>query len=159
MATKRKYWLMKSEPDVFSIEDLEKKKSEGWDGVRNYQARNFMREMREGDLVLFYHSNAKPSGVAGVATIVGEARPDPTQFDPKSDYYDAGATRDEPRWDLVEVGFVERFEDVIPLETLKADAKLEGMLVTRKGSRLSVTPVEKAHFERVLKLAGSKTRA
>ena len=159
MATKRKYWLMKSEPDVFSIEDLEKKKSEGWDGVRNYQARNFMREMREGDLVLFYHSNAKPSGVAGVATIVGEARPDPTQFDPKSDYYDAGATREEPRWDLVEVGFVERFEDVIPLETLKADAKLEGMLVTRKGSRLSVTPVEKAHFERVLKLAGSKTRA
>jgi predicted RNA-binding protein with PUA-like domain len=159
MATKRKYWLMKSEPDVFSIEALEKKKSEGWDGVRNYQARNFMREMREGDLVLFYHSNAKPSGVAGVATIVGEARPDPTQFDPKSDYYDAGATREEPRWDLVEVGFVERFEDVIPLETLKADAKLEGMLVTRKGSRLSVTPVEKAHFERVLKLAGSKTRA
>jgi predicted RNA-binding protein with PUA-like domain len=159
MPTKRKYWLMKSEPDVFSIEDLEKKKSEGWDGVRNYQARNFMREMREGDLVLFYHSNAKPSGVAGVATIVGEARPDPTQFDPKSDYYDAGATREEPRWDLVEVGFVEKFEDVIPLETLKADAKLEGMLVTRKGSRLSVTPVEKAHFERVLKLAGSKTRA
>jgi predicted RNA-binding protein with PUA-like domain len=159
MATKRKYWLMKSEPDVFSIEALEKKKSEGWDGVRNYQARNFMREMREGDLVLFYHSNAKPSGVAGVATIVGEARPDPTQFDPKSDYYDAGSTREEPRWDLVEVGFVEKFEDVIPLETLKADAKLEGMLVTRKGSRLSVTPVEKAHFERVLKLAGSKTRA
>ena len=159
MPTKRKYWLMKSEPDVFSIEALEKKKSEGWDGVRNYQARNFMREMREGDLVLFYHSNAKPSGVAGVATIVGEARPDPTQFDPKSDYYDAGATREEPRWDLVEVGFVEKFEDVIPLETLKADAKLEGMLVTRKGSRLSVTPVEKAHFERVLKLAGSKTRA
>ena len=158
MATKRKYWLMKSEPDVFSIEDLEKKKSEGWDGVRNYQARNFMREMREGDLVLFYHSNAKPSGVAGVATIVGEARPDPTQFDPKSDYYDAGATREEPRWDLVEVGFVERFEDVIPLETLKADAKLEGMVVTRKGSRLSVTPVEKPHFERVLKLAGAKTR-
>jgi predicted RNA-binding protein with PUA-like domain len=149
---------MKSEPDVFSIEDLEKKKSEGWDGVRNYQARNFMREMREGDLVLFYHSNAKPSGVAGIATIVGEARPDPTQFDPKSDYYDAGATREEPRWDLVEVGFVERFEDVIPLETLKADAKLEGMLVTRKGSRLSVTPVEKPHFERVLKLAGAKTR-
>ena len=159
MPTKRKYWLMKSEPDVFSIAALEKKKSEGWDGVRNYQARNFMREMREGDLVLFYHSNAKPSGVAGVATIVGEARPDPTQFDPKSDYYDAGATREEPRWDLVEVGFVEKFEDVIPLETLKADAKLEGMLVTRKGSRLSVTPVEKAHFERVLKLAGSKTRA
>ncbi|MCU0675186.1 MAG: EVE domain-containing protein [Myxococcota bacterium] len=159
MPTKRKYWLMKSEPDVFSIEALEKKKSEGWDGVRNYQARNFMREMREGDLVLFYHSNAKPSGVAGVATIVGEARPDPTQFDPKSDYYDAGSTREEPRWDLVEVGFVEKFEDVIPLETLKADAKLEGMLVTRKGSRLSVTPVEKAHFERVLKLAGSKTRA
>ncbi|MEZ4249666.1 MAG: EVE domain-containing protein [Polyangiales bacterium] len=158
MATKRKYWLMKSEPDVFSIENLEKKKSEGWDGVRNYQARNYMREMREGDLVLFYHSNAKPSGVAGVATIVGEAKPDPTQFDPKSDYFDEKSKREEPRWDLVEVGFVERFEDVIPLETLKADAKLEGMLVTRKGSRLSVTPVEKAHFERVLKLAGAKTK-
>lgn len=159
MATKRNYWLMKSEPDVFSIEDLEKKKTEGWDGVRNYQARNFMRQMREGDLVLFYHSNAKPSGVAGVATIVGEVRPDPTQFDPKSDYYDEKSSREEPRWDLVEVGFVERFADVIPLETLKADAKLEGMLVTRKGSRLSVTPVEKTHFERVLKLAGSKTKA
>ncbi|MCB9635777.1 MAG: EVE domain-containing protein [Sandaracinus sp.] len=158
MATKRKYWLMKSEPDVFSIENLEKKKSEGWDGVRNYQARNYMREMREGDLVLFYHSNAKPSGVAGVATIVSEAKPDPTQFDPKSDYFDEKSKREEPRWDLVEVGFVERFEDVIPLETLKADAKLEGMLVTRKGSRLSVTPVEKAHFERVLKLAGAKTK-
>ncbi len=159
MATKRNYWLMKSEPDVFSIEDLEQKKTEGWDGVRNYQARNFMRQMREGDRVLFYHSNAKPSGVAGVATIVGEARPDPTQFDPKSDYYDEKSTREQPRWDLVEVGFVERFADVIPLETLKADAKLEGMLVTRKGSRLSVTPVEKAHFDRVLKLAGSKTKA
>ncbi len=159
MATKRNYWLMKSEPDVFSIEDLEQKKTEGWDGVRNYQARNFMRQMREGDRVLFYHSNAKPSGVAGVATIVGEARPDPTQFDPKSDYYDEKSTREQPRWDLVEVGFVERFADVIPLETLKADAKLEGMLVTRKGSRLSVTPVEKAHFDCVLKLAGSKTKA
>jgi predicted RNA-binding protein with PUA-like domain len=157
--TKRKYWLMKSEPDVFSIEDLERKRSEGWDGVRNYQARNYMREMHEGDLVLFYHSNAKPSGVAGVATIVGEARPDPTQFDAKSDYYDAKSTREEPRWDLVEVGFVERFADLIPLETLKADGKLEGMLVTRKGSRLSVTPVDKAHFERVLKLAGATTRA
>ncbi|MCA9611725.1 MAG: EVE domain-containing protein, partial [Myxococcales bacterium] len=99
-----------------------------------------------------------PSGVAGVATIVGEAKPDPTQFDPKSDYFDEKSKREEPRWDLVEVGFVERFEDVIPLETLKADAKLEGMLVTRKGSRLSVTPVEKAHFERVLKLAGAKTK-
>jgi len=153
-----RHWLMKSEPDEFSIDDLARCRIEPWTGVRNYKARNFMREMREGDLVLFYHSNAKPSGVAGIATIVGEARPDPTQFDPKSDYYDAGATREEPRWDLVEVGFVERFEDVIPLETLKADAKLEGMVVTRKGSRLSVTPVEKPHFERVLKLAGAKTR-
>ncbi|MBX3245853.1 MAG: EVE domain-containing protein [Myxococcales bacterium] len=158
MADKRGYWLMKSEPDVFSIDDLERKGKEGWDGVRNYQARNYMREMREGDLVLFYHSNAKPSGVAGVATIVGEARPDPTQFDPKSDYHDPKSTQEEPRWDLVEVGFVEKLAELIPLETLKNDAPLDGMLVTRKGSRLSVTPVEEAHFRRVLKLGGAKTK-
>lgn len=152
------YWLMKSEPDVYSIHDLEKAGSDEWEGVRNYQARNFMRVMAEGDLVLFYHSNAKPSGVAGVAKIVGGARPDPTQFDPDAKYFDPKSKREEPRWDLVDVGFVEAFDEVLSLAELKADAKLEGMHVTRKGMRISVTPVDKAHFRRVLKLADAKTK-
>jgi predicted RNA-binding protein with PUA-like domain len=153
-------WLMKSEPDVFSISDLEKAGTTGWEGVRNYQARNFMRdEMKEGELVLFYHSNAEPSGVAGVAKIHGSPIPDPTQFDKKSDYYDATSPKDEPRWMMAHVRFVERFAKVVPLEVLKADKTLEGMPLLAKGQRLSVQPVTPAHFARVLKLAGAKTRS
>jgi predicted RNA-binding protein with PUA-like domain len=152
-------WLMKSEPDVFSISDLEKAGTTGWEGVRNYQARNFMRdEMNEGELVLFYHSNAEPSGVAGVAKIHGSPIPDPTQFDKKSDYYDATSPKDEPRWMMAQVRFVERFAKVVPLEVLKADKTLEGMPLLAKGQRLSVQPVTPAHFARVLKLAGAKTK-
>ena len=143
MPTKRKYWLMKSEPDVFSIEDLEKKKSEGWDGVRNYQARNFMREMREGDLVLFYHSNAKPSGVAGVATIVGEARPDPTQFDPHSPYFDAKSQPEAPRWQLVDVQALRKTR-VLGLAEMRSVPELAEMQVLKRGNRLSITPVRRA---------------
>ena len=153
-----KLWLMKSEPHVFSIDDLRKKRSEPWDGVRNYQARNYMREMAKGDLALFYHSNAKPPGVAGVCRIVSEAYPDPTQFDRKSEYYDPKSTKENPRWSLVDVAFVEKFDEEIPLQALKDDPALEGMRVVQKGSRLSVQPVEKKHFKHVLKRAKAKTK-
>lgn len=150
------YWLMKSEPDVFSIDDLRArpKQTEPWDGVRNYQARNFMREMKKGDLVLFYHSNAKPSGIAGVAEIAGEARPDPTQFDPASKYFDAKSSPDHPRWDLVEVKFVRAFPRVIALQELKEHPALADMGVVQKGSRLSVMPVDAAHWQVVMEMAG-----
>jgi len=153
-----KLWLMKSEPDVYSIDDLERDGTEPWEGVRNYQARNFMREMAEGDLVLFYHSNAKPPGVAGICRVHRAAYPDPTQFDPKSDYYDAKSKKDEPRWSMVDVGFVEKFAEEVSLQALKDDPALTGMRVTQKGSRLSVQPVDAKHFRRVLKIAKAKTK-
>ncbi len=154
---------MKSEPDVFSIDDLERRGREPWDGVRNYQARNFMRdEMAVGDLVLFYHSNASPPGVAGIAKVASAAYPDPTAFDPDSGYYDPKSDPDDPRWWLVDVGFVERFAEIVSLDALKHAAKpgteLDGMLVVRRGQRLSVQPVEKPHFAAVLRMAGAKTR-
>lgn len=152
-------WLMKSEPDVYGIADLERDGRTGWDSVRNFMARNFMKdEMRVGDLVLYYHSNAEPSGVAGLARVAGPPRPDPTQFDPKSEYFDPTSPKDLPRWVLVDVDFVERFDRVISLDALKADAALDGILVTRKGMRLSVQPVERPHFVRVLELAGARTK-
>ena len=153
-----KHWLMKSEPDVYSIDNLERDGRESWEGVRNYQARNFMREMVEGDLVIFYHSNAKPPGAAGVGRICRKAYPDDTQFNKKSKYYDAKSKKEDPRWSLVYVEFVEKFGEPISLQALKDDPALEGMRVTQKGSRLSVQPVEKGHFKRVLKMAGAKTR-
>lgn len=153
-----KYWLMKSEPDVYSIEHLEHDRTESWEGVRNYQARNFMREMEIGDLVIFYHSNAKPPGAAGVCKVSRKAYPDPTQFDKKSQYYDPKSKKDDPRWSMVDVSFVETFPELVPLQALKDDAKLEGMRVTQKGSRLSVQPVDKAHFKRVLDMAAAKTK-
>ncbi len=148
-----RYWLVKSEPDVFSITDLERERTTSWEGVRNFQARNAMIEMRLGDLALYYHSNAEPSGVAGVCEIVKLAYPDPTQFDPKSEYFDEGSKPDDPRWKMVDVGFVERFARTISLDELKAEAALEGMVVLQKGTRLSVTPVSKLHFEHVRALA------
>ena len=151
-------WLMKSEPDVYGIDDLARDGSTGWEGVRNYQARNFMRDaMRVGDLVLFYHSNAEPPGVAGLARVAGGAEPDPTQFDPGSEYFDAGSKPEDPRWLHVRVGFVERFAEVVPLEVLRNDAALAGMALLQRGQRLSVQPVSPAHFARVLALAGAKT--
>jgi len=153
-----KLWLMKSEPDVYSIDDLERDGTEPWEGVRNYQARNFMREMAVGDLALFYHSNAKPPGVAGVCRISREAYPDATQFDEKSKYFDAKSQIEDPRWWMVDVAFVEKFDEEVSLQALKDDPALEGMLVTQKGSRLSVQPVAKKHFKRVLKMAGAKTK-
>lgn len=154
----KKLWLMKSEPDVYSIDELAKKKRGTWEGVRNYQARNFMREMAEGDLFLFHHSNAKPSGIVGIGSIVRTAYVDPFQFDPKSPYYDPKSPKTDPRWSAVDVGFVERFAGVVSLETMKADPALEGMRILARGSRLSVTPVESIHFARVIELAKGKTR-
>ena len=153
-----KLWLMKSEPDVYSIDDLERDGTECWEGVRNYQARNFMREMAEGDLALFYHSNAKPPGVAGICRITRGAYPDDTQFDRKSRYYDPKSKKEDPRWSMVDVTFVEKLDEVVPLQALKDDPALEGMRVTQKGSRLSVQPVEKKHFKRVLKIGKAKTK-
>ena len=153
-----KFWLMKTEPDVYSIDDLERDGTEPWEGVRNYQARNSMREMAEGDLVIFYHSNAKPPGAAGVCRVSREAYPDDTQFDKNSKYHDPKSKKEDPRWSLVQVAFVEKFAEPISLQALKDDHALEGMLVTQKGSRLSVQPVEKKHFKRVLKMAGATTK-
>lgn len=142
-----KYWLMKSEPDVFSIDDLKTKKQSGWDGVRNYQARNFMRdEMKIGDYVLFYHSSCEIPGVAGLAKVCKESHPDPTQFDPKSDYYDEKATKDNPRWFMVAVEFVGKSKSYLPLSELKNMKGLEKLPLLQKGSRLSINPVSKEEF-------------
>jgi predicted RNA-binding protein with PUA-like domain len=148
------YWLCKSEPDVYSIDDLRRDKVTGWEGVRNYQARNFMRDgMQPGDRVLVYHSNAEPTGVAGIAAVAGAAKADPTQFDPKSEYHDPKSTREEPRWMMRELRFVERFGRVVTLEELKSCKALHAMAALQKGSRLSVTPVTKAEFDAVLRMA------
>ncbi len=148
------YWLMKSEPASYSIEQLSKDKTTWWEGVRNYQARNFMmKDMKEGDLVLFYHSNAEPSGVAGIAKISHAAQPDKTQFDKKSEYYDERATKEKPQWFCVQVEYVEKFKHVVSLADLRGQSSLANMLVLKKGSRLSVQPVEKKHFDIVKKLA------
>lgn len=155
MAKGTRYWLMKSEPEVFSIEALEAQKTASWEGVRNYQARNYLKEMKRGDLILFYHSNAEPPGVAGLARVAKEAYPDRFAFDRSSPYHDAKSDPAAPRWFMVDVEFVERFPSVLSLESLKADRALAGMVVTQKGSRLSVQPVEKPHFQRVCRLARS----
>ncbi len=142
------YWLMKSEPDVFSISDLKKKKRSLWDGVRNYQARNFMvNDMKVGDMVLFYHSNATPPGIAGVAQIAKSAIPDPTQFEKKSEYYDPKASQEKPRWYCVEVEYVETFKNFISLDELKLQKPLEDMMVIKKGQRLSIQPVKQKEFD------------
>lgn len=153
----KKYWLMKSEPSTYSIDDLEKQKTTPWEGVRNYQARNFMRDdMKVGDEVLFYHSNASPAGVMGLARVSQEAFPDHFAWDKKSKYYDPKSSPDNPRWMMVEVEFVKKFKGIISLEELKNHPDLEGMLVIKKGMRLSVQPVDKKHFEIVKKIGEKK---
>lgn len=152
------YWLMKTEPDVYSIDDLQRQGTSPWEGVRNYQARNHMRDMRIGDLALFYHSSTNPPGVIGISRIAREAYVDETQFDPKSPYADLKSPRDKPRWDRVDVEFVEKLSEIVTLETLKADPALAGMLVIKRGMRLSVQPVEKAEFVHVLKLGRAKLK-
>ncbi|MFK8138575.1 MAG: EVE domain-containing protein [Bdellovibrionales bacterium] len=145
---------MKSEPDVFSIDDLKKVKTEMWDGVRNYQARNFMmKDMKVGDDVLFYHSNAKPMGVYGTATIHKEAKPDPTQFDPESKYYDEKSTKENPRWHCVTVKFSSKFKEPVTLQEIKETEKLAEMKLVQKGQRLSIQPVSIQEFKHILKMA------
>jgi len=146
------HWLMKSEPDEFSIDDLKTRKSEPWSGVRNYQARNHLRAMRKGDLVLFYHSSCEVPGVVGIAEVATEAHPDPTQFDPKSDYFDAASKRDEPRWSLVDVKFKRKLKRTITLTELKGRKELGDFALTRTGNRLSVLPVSKAQWDFILAL-------
>ena len=147
-----RYWLMKTEPDEFSIDDLGKKKVEPWTGVRNYQARNFIREMQAGDGVLFYHSSCEVPGVAGIAEVAATAYPDPTQFDRKSDYYDAASKREEPRWSLVDVKYKRKLKRVIPLSELKDRDELEGFALLARGNRLSVLPVTKPQWDFILGL-------
>ena len=148
------YWLMKSEPETYSIDKLKKEKKCLWDGIRNYQARNFMmKDMEVGDRVLFYHSNAKPPGIVGLAKISGPAQPDPTQFNKKSPYYDAKSDKDTPRWHCVEVAFEKKFSEMISLETLRETKGLEDMLVTKRGQRLSIQPVTKKEFDRICQMA------
>ena len=148
-----RHWLMKSEPHEFSIDALAKVGSEPWSGVRNYQARNFMRDdMRRGDGVLFYHSNCAEPGVVGVAEIVGMARPDPTQFDPRSDYHDPGSKPDDPRWLLVDVGFKRKLKRTISLAELKAAKELSDFALVKRGNRLSVLPVTREQWDFILGL-------
>ena len=147
-----KYWLMKSEPDAYSIDQFKKDKKTLWEGVRNYQARNFMmKDMAIGDQVLFYHSNAEPPGIAGVATVSKLALPDPLQFDKKSEYFDSKSTKEKPIWFCVEVKFQKKFKTLMPLNEIKTDKNLKNMVVIQKGSRLSINPVDKKDFEYILK--------
>jgi predicted RNA-binding protein with PUA-like domain len=149
-------WLMKSEPDSFSIDDLERVKQTPWEGVRNYQARNLMRDdMKVGDAVLFYHSNADPPAVVGLARVASPPYPDPSAFDRKSPYFDEKSKRDAPRWILVDVAFIEKLHTPVPLARLRDDPALRGMLVAQKGQRLSVQPVDPTHFEHVAAVAGA----
>jgi len=152
-------WLLKSEPDVFSYDDLVRAKREGWDGIRNYMARNFMREMQKGDEAIFYHSNAKPPGVAGICKIVKTAEPDPTQFDPTSEYYDPASKPDDPRWDWVTVAPVKKLP-FVSLDALRALPELANCRLLAKGNRLSVMPLTDAEFDAIVRYAtGSRPAA
>ena len=155
----RKYWLMKCEPEAYSIHDLARDGETSWEGVRNYQARNFLRDqMQVGDGVLFYASNADPSGVTGLAEVSRAGYPDASAWKKGHVYFDDASTKDEPIWYMVDIRFVEAFPDVVPLETLKTTSGLENMVVTRKGSRLSVQPVTRAEFDIVTRLDRKTSR-
>ena len=147
------FWLTKTEPSVYSIDDLRKDKVTAWDEVRNYQARNNLRQMEKGDQVFIYHSNAEPPGIVGIAKVVKEAYPDASQFDKRSKYYDEKATKDNPRWFSPDLRFVKKFREILPLQDLKGEKKLAKMILLQRGSRLSVQPVSKIEFEHILKLA------
>lgn len=145
-------WLMKTEPDSFSIDDLRQRGVEPWNGVRNYQARNFIRSMRQGDPVLIYHSACAVPGVAGIGKVAGAPRPDPGQFDPRDDYFDARSNADNPRWTLVDVRFVRKLKRVVPLDAIRRLRKLGDFVLTRRGNRLSVLPVTDAQWAAILEL-------
>ncbi|MEJ2258238.1 MAG: EVE domain-containing protein [Woeseiaceae bacterium] len=147
------YWLMKSEPDTYSIDDLERDGREPWDGIRNYQARNMMRDdMKIGDEAFFYHSNCKEPGIVGIMKVASAPYPDPTQFDRKSKYYDPKSSEDDPRWCLVDVEFVRKLDRTITLSEIREAPGLDGLILTRKGNRLSVMPIENKHWNKLLSL-------
>ena len=146
------YWLMKSEPAVYSITDLEQQRETIWDGVRNYQARNFLRQMHIGDLAFFYHSNAEPPGIFGLMRVVKTGIADPTQFDINSKYYDSKSTLESPRWQTVQVEFVEVFSNPLSLSTLKLKFSDDELLVVKKGNRLSITPVIESVGREILEM-------
>ncbi len=148
------YWLLKSEPSVFGIDDLAKRpgKRDSWTGVRNFQARNFLRAMKRGDLSFFYHSSAKDTGIAGIVEVVREAYPDPTALDSKNEYFDPKSTPDKPLWYTVDVKLERKLGRLISLSELKEQSALSGMRLLRRGYRLSVMPVEKQHWDSILKL-------
>ena len=151
------YWLMKSEPHVYPWDQLVADGNTHWDGVRNYQARNIMRDkMKIGDMVLFYHSNCKPPHVAGVARVCKEAYPDFTAQDSNSKYFDSKATPDNPRWMMVDIEAIKPLDSIVALLDLKENSALDEMLVVQRGQRLSVQPVEKRHFDEVLRMSGTK---
>ncbi|MCE9644189.1 EVE domain-containing protein [Candidatus Parcubacteria bacterium] len=147
-----RYWLLKTEPDAFSIDDLKRDGFTSWEGVRNYQARNFLRAMKSGDRVLIHHSSIAEPAVVGVGEIQGEATPDPTQFDKKSQYFDAASKKDTPRWTTRKVVYKGIFKVPVKLSFIKLHPELKGMLLAQQGSRLSVQPVEKSHFDLIVKL-------
>jgi predicted RNA-binding protein with PUA-like domain len=154
MPQKRRYWVMKSEPSAFSIDDLmtAPQQTTCWDGVRNYQARNFMRSMALGDRVLFYHSNADPPAIVGIAEVVKTAYADPTQFEKKDKHYDSDSDPSIPRWDMVDIKYVRKFSRPVSLDQLRKETKLKDMVLLRKGSRLSVQPVAATEWEHILTL-------
>jgi predicted RNA-binding protein with PUA-like domain len=155
------HWLIKSEPTTFSIQDLDRspQQTTSWEGVRNYQARNFLRAMKRGDLAIFYHSNAAPPAAVGIVKVVHEAYPDPTAWNPKSPYHDPKSSSDDPLWSMVDVQLVTIFSRDIPLEELRGVKALAGMELLRRGSRLSVTPLTPAEFRTLEKLAHTKPAA
>lgn len=158
MLSDMRHWLMKTEPSTYSIDDLERERKTPWSGVRNFQARNFMRdEMRVGDVVLFYHSSTDPAGVAGLARVASEPYPDPTQFDCKGPYFEPRATPGKPVWFLVDVTFVRKLRRLIPLTELRAMRPLAKMLLLQRGSRLSIQPVAPTEFAAILKAERRKS--
>ncbi len=148
------FWLIKSEPDVYGIESMRQENVGIWDGVRNYQARNYLKAMKCGDFAFFYHSNTKPPGIIGLVKVVAENIPDPTQFDRQSDYFDPKSTLDNPRWHTVKVQFVEALPQIIALETLRAQFTPDELGVVQRGTRLSVLPVADGVATRILQLGG-----
>ena len=153
-----KYWLIKSEPELFSIDDLAKSKDKTtyWDGVRNYQARNFLRdEMQIGDRIVFYHSNSEPSGAIGICEVVKAGYPDFTAFDPKDIHYDPNSKKDNPTWIMVDVKFIQKFERLVPISEIKGNNKLNKMQLVQRGNRLSVMPLTKSEFDELFKMGTS----
>jgi predicted RNA-binding protein with PUA-like domain len=149
------FWLMKSEPEVYGIDHLRQEKTTLWDGIRNYQARNFMRQMAIGDQAFFYHSNTQPPGIVGLMEVIETHLVDPSQFDPQSKYHDPKATPEHPRWDCVRLRYLRTFADMLTLETLRSTFTADELLVVRPGNRLSIVPVEDAVAQRLLqRLAG-----